>query len=519
MNKIVLFFVIFSVSAFAQERMVAKASSAELEAVGITGSKEILPGWRAFSTSDTTAVARALKNAGLYSEIDRKEILYGAEPDRTAGSGSAFQWWITASGGLWRGSFLNAWKITTGSPSVKVGIIDSGSPLKDGVWTSSVLDSSRFIVGPSFVNTTDTPVDSDWANTDYAGHATHVAGIIAALPNDSVGVAGIDQQCKVEIYKSFTEYGWGYNSSIADAIFRLTGDSCRIASMSFGSLWYSRMIEDAMRYAADRNVLCVVAAGNDGDEVQSFPSFFSKFTTYSGSGMPGVLSVGSIDPNGNVSLFSNRGYFVDIYAPGGSGVDYPSDSTDILSTWPSYYVLLDDTTNGKPVAKNYQYLAGTSMATPMVVGTASLMLSVNPKLTAAELKEIICSTADTIETSSGPVLVLDPGRAVQGAKNFDAVMAVRQEISTPSHFSLNQNYPNPFNPTTIISFGLPKSGVVSLNVYNALGELVQKLVGGQLSAGKHEFFFDGSRLSSGVYFYRLQTAAGSVFTRKMLLLK
>ncbi len=518
MKKIVfLFFVIFSVSAFAQERMVAKASSAELEAVGITGSKEVFPGWRAFSTSDTTAAARALKNAGFYSEIDRKETLYGAEPDVTAGSGT-FQWWITANAGLWHGSFLNAWKITTGSPSVKVGIIDSGSPLKDGVWTSSVLDSSRFIVGPSFVNATDTPVDSDWANTDYAGHATHVAGIIAALPNDSVGVAGIDQRCKVEIFKSFTEYGWGYNSSIADAIFRLTGDSCRIASMSFGSPWYSRMIEDAMRYATDRNVLCVVAAGNDGNEVQSFPAFSSRFTTYSDSGMPGVLSVGSIDPNGNVSLFSNRGYFVDIYAPGGSGVDYPSDSTDILSTWPSYYVLLDDTTNGKPVVKNYQYLAGTSMATPMVVGTASLMLSVNPKLTAAELKKIICSTADTIETSNGPIPILDPARAVQAAKDFDAVMAVRSETSMPSGFALHQNYPNPFNPTTIISFDLPKSGAVSLNVYNALGELVQTLVGGQLSAGKHGVSFDGSRLSSGVYFYRLQTA-GSVFTRKMLLLK
>lgn len=518
MKKIVfLFFVTLSLPAFAQERMVAKASSAELEAVGITGSKEVFLGWRVFSTNDTTAVARALKNAGVYSEIDRKEKLYGAPPDVTAGSGT-FTWWITANGGLWHGSFLNAWHITTGSPSVKVGIIDSGSPLKNGIWTSTGLDSSRFIVGPSFVNATDTPVDSDWVNTDYAGHATHVAGIIAAIPNDSVGVAGIDQRCRVEIYKSFTEYGWGYNSSIADAIFRLAGDSCRVANMSFGSPWYSRMIEDAMRYATDRNVLCVVAAGNDGDEVQSFPAFSSRFTTYSDSGMSGVLSVGSIDPNGNVSLFSNRGYFVDIYAPGGSGVDYPSDSTDILSTWPSYYVQLDDTTNGKPVAENYHYLAGTSMATPMVVGTASLMLSVNPKLTAAELKEIICSTADTIETSNGSIPVLNPGRAVQGAKDFEVMMAVRSDISTPSRFSLHQNYPNPFNPTTVISFDLPKNEAVSLDVYNALGELVQAVVKGQLSAGKHEVSFDGSRLSSGVYFYRLQ-AAGSVFTKKMLLLK
>ncbi len=158
------------------------------------------------------------------------------------------------------------------------------------------------------------------------------------------------------------------------------------------------------------------------------------------------------------------------------------------------------------------------MATPMVVGTASLMLSVNPKLTAAELKKIICSTADIIETSSGPVPVLDPGRAVQAAKDFNAVMAVQPGTSTPSRFSLGQNYPNPFNPTTTISFDLPKGEAVSLSVYNALGELIQTLVEGQLSAGKHEVSFDGSRLASGVYFYRLQTSESSV-VKKMLLMK
>ena len=88
----------------------------------------------------------------------------------------------------------------------------------------------------------------------------------------------------------------------------------------------------------------------------------------------------------------------------------------------------------------------------------------------------------------------------------------------PDEFTLNQNYPNPFNPTTVISYELPQSANVRLEVYDMAGRQVATLVSGQVAAGRHTVNFDASRLSSGVYLYRLQ-AGSSVQTRKLTILK
>jgi hypothetical protein len=88
----------------------------------------------------------------------------------------------------------------------------------------------------------------------------------------------------------------------------------------------------------------------------------------------------------------------------------------------------------------------------------------------------------------------------------------------PLTFELSQNYPNPFNPSTTIRYGLPHRSQISLMVYNTLGQLVSQLVSGEEEAGYHEVKLQGSELSSGVYFYRLQ-AADFVQTRKLLLIR
>jgi choice-of-anchor B domain-containing protein len=92
----------------------------------------------------------------------------------------------------------------------------------------------------------------------------------------------------------------------------------------------------------------------------------------------------------------------------------------------------------------------------------------------------------------------------------------RDEI--PTAFELSQNYPNPFNPATTFTVTLPQSDVVSVVVYNALGQIVAKLHDGKLSAGKHSFTFDAARLASGLYFYRVTTTQLTK-TRKMMLIK
>lgn len=90
--------------------------------------------------------------------------------------------------------------------------------------------------------------------------------------------------------------------------------------------------------------------------------------------------------------------------------------------------------------------------------------------------------------------------------------------TVPAKFALNQNYPNPFNPSTRIEYDIPRSGVVSLRVYNILGQEVATLVNSTLIAGHYSVQFNASRLSSGMYLYRLQSASG-VMVKKMLLVK
>lgn len=88
----------------------------------------------------------------------------------------------------------------------------------------------------------------------------------------------------------------------------------------------------------------------------------------------------------------------------------------------------------------------------------------------------------------------------------------------PTEFTLSQNYPNPFNPSTIIAFSLPTASDITLEIFNVLGQRVVTLASGRYAAGRHQFEFDASELTSGLFFYRL-THQNGVETKKMLLLK
>lgn len=104
---------------------------------------------------------------------------------------------------------------------------------------------------------------------------------------------------------------------------------------------------------------------------------------------------------------------------------------------------------------------------------------------------------------------------------LDDVVAVSNEtesLEIADKFILNQNYPNPFNPTTNISYELPSTSQVELKVYNSLGQEVATLVDTKMNAGHHSVEFDASRLSSGIYIYRL-VSDGQSITRKMMLIK
>jgi len=121
----------------------------------------------------------------------------------------------------------------------------------------------------------------------------------------------------------------------------------------------------------------------------------------------------------------------------------------------------------------------------------------------------------------------DPNNADAGGDNWciddvmlsDTLTAITgTDNGLPKEYALSQNYPNPFNPTTSFNVALPKSGNVSIVIYNMLGQEVMKVFDGNLNAGIHKFEFNASRFASGMYFYRVQ-ADKFTAVKKMVLMK
>ncbi|HEY9165667.1 MAG TPA: T9SS type A sorting domain-containing protein [Candidatus Kryptonia bacterium] len=106
----------------------------------------------------------------------------------------------------------------------------------------------------------------------------------------------------------------------------------------------------------------------------------------------------------------------------------------------------------------------------------------------------------------------------RGGWEVDLATGIARSVETPTEFSLAQNYPNPFNPATTISFKLAADSYVTLKVYDVLGREVATLMKGKQKAGEHSLTFDASKLTSGVYFYRIATSSFTE-TRKMILVK
>lgn len=141
---------------------------------------------------------------------------------------------------------------------------------------------------------------------------------------------------------------------------------------------------------------------------------------------------------------------------------------------------------------------------------------------AATWNEMINSTSQTysyVITVAGTynyTCLFHPG--MDGTINATVSSIIQTSSSLPERYNLNQNYPNPFNPSTNIKFDIVNAGFVKITIYNSLGKEVETLVNDNLSPGSYQIDWNASAVSSGVYFYKLETQ-GFVDTKKMLLVK
>ena len=233
--------------------------------------------------------------------------------------------------------------------------------------------------------------DSDemyYGNNDVEGpdarHGTHVAGIIAAMRDNEVGMNGIGDNVLIMSIRTVPD-GDERDKDVANAIRYAVDNGASIINMSFGKsyAWDKDVVDDAVKYADKNDVLLIHAAGNDGkdnDTNDNFPNDkFAKtgFFLCPKKESKAWIEVGAlshIQENGNnVASFSNYGKEkVDLFAPG----------TAIYSTVPN---------------DRYEYLQGTSMAAPVVAGVAAVIRSYFPTLKAEQVKEILLSTTTPLD--------------------------------------------------------------------------------------------------------------------------
>ncbi|MBW3581620.1 MAG: S8 family serine peptidase [Euryarchaeota archaeon] len=239
-----------------------------------------------------------------------------------------------------------AWDTTLGSTSIKLAVLDTGL-------RKSHEDIGNYLQGWDFIDGDNTPQDGN-------GHGTHVASTAAGLTNNGKGVAGVAQVTILPV-RVLNNAGSGSFSQISNGITWAADQGADIISMSLGASSGTTELKNAVDYAHNSGALVISASGNDNGPI-GYPAKYAN-----------SMAVGAYDKNRDKASFSNYGAELDISAPGVEiAAAYNRNNAD------------------------YVYLDGTSMATPIVSGTAGLGLSVNPTLTNTELRSLLTSTANDL---------------------------------------------------------------------------------------------------------------------------
>jgi len=284
-----------------------------------------------------------------------------------------FQW------NLPRISMEQAWDLRPSASEVIVAVLDTGVDLTH----PDLLPNLLVDQGYDFLN------DSPTAQDDQS-HGTAVAGIIGALGDNEEGVAGIAWRVKILPIKALSDQGRGPESAMVKAILHAVDKGAQIINISSTGARYSAALETAVAYAQDKGALVVAAAGNtgDGDNAVNYPAAFD-----------GVVAVAAIDRRDQLAPFSQRRSYVVVAAP---GVDVPSTAWSGAGRGP------------------YASQSGTSIAAPHVSGVAALLWAMRPDLTAAQIADILRSSAERVPAARTELGygagVLNAARAVAGVR-------------------------------------------------------------------------------------------------------
>lgn len=240
-----------------------------------------------------------------------------------------------------------AWDTGLGTRSIIVAVIDTGID-----YLHEDLAANYVPLGYDWVNNDNDPLDDS-----TTGHGTRVAGIIASVTNNGIGIAGL-AQVSIIAEKVLDSSGSGTVWNVIKAVTDAVEKGARITNNSYGNYVYSDIMRSAFEYAWSQGVLNVAAAGNDDTDQSFYPAAYGEF----------VISVAGTDQIDGRYTSSNHGNWIELSAP----------ATDILSTVPH---------------NSYGEFTGTSMSSAFVTGAAALLWSHQPGLSADEVRRRLQETA------------------------------------------------------------------------------------------------------------------------------
>jgi subtilisin family serine protease len=246
---------------------------------------------------------------------------------------------------------FSAWDAQKGDKKIVVAVVDTGVDYKHPDLAEAYVQG-----GYDFVDDDDDPHPKGKGLLCPDAHGTHVAGIIAAVSNNKVGVAGV-AQVSILAERVLGCDGSGTYWNVARGIKHAADKGAKIINLSLGGSASSNTLLEAVRYAYQKGVLIVAAAGNSAKPPVIYPAAYEE-----------VVAVSAVDKDKQLAAFSSYGPQVELAAPG--------------------VLVLSTITNNW-----YDVMSGTSMATPHVAGAAALVWSANSTLSRDEVRKILQETA------------------------------------------------------------------------------------------------------------------------------
>ena len=350
---------------------------------------KIIWGSHSSSSQDNLAATASVATNSSYNSTNGYGLVNAGLAVSKAAGVSPYADVPNVGGNNWGADLIKAptvWNNGYTGQGTIVAVLDTGvdynhQDLKNNIWSNN-----KEIAGNGIDDDSNGYIDDaqgwnfDSSNNnvlDNNGHGTHVSGTIAG-ENNGIGVTGIAYNSKIMPVKVLDANGSGSYSNIAKGIYYAVDNGANVINLSLGGNSSNDTLKSAIEYASSKNVIVVMAAGNNGDSMPSYPA---RYAYNSG------IAVGAVDQNNNLADFSNRSGSQEITYVTAPGVN-------IYSTIPN---------------NQYANYNGTSMAAPHIAGVVALMLSANPKLTESQVRQIITSTSANSTNPSEPTKPSEPG--------------------------------------------------------------------------------------------------------------